>query len=71
MARPSKNFCADNSAGFALHWDYQDLVEAIGARRVLWTDPANWMNRVVPLDGAFRYRTVGEGDGPSIEEFLR
>jgi cephalosporin-C deacetylase-like acetyl esterase len=57
--------------GFALHWDFQDLVEAIGDRRVLWTDPTNWMNRVVPLGAPYRYRYVGEGDGPSIEEFLR
>ena len=56
---------------FALHWDFQDLVAAMGDRRVLWTDPTNWMNRVVPLGAAYRYRYVGEGDGPSIEEFLR
>ena len=56
---------------FALHWDFQDLVDAIGDRRVLWTDPTNWMNRVVPLGAPYRYRYVGEGDAPSIEEFLR
>ncbi len=56
---------------FALHWDYQDLVDAIGQHRVYWTDPTNWMNRVVPLDGPYRYRYVGEGDGPLINEFLR
>jgi hypothetical protein len=56
---------------FALHWDLQDLVEAIGASRVLWTDPTNWMNRVVPLGRPYRYRYVGEGDAPSIEAFLR
>jgi hypothetical protein len=56
---------------FALHWDFQDLVDAMGRRPVLWTDPTNWMNRVTPLDGRYRYRYVGEGDGPSIEEFLR
>jgi hypothetical protein len=56
---------------FALHWEFADLVAAIGNRRVFWTDPTNWMNRVVPLEGSYRYRTVGEGDGPSIEEFLR
>jgi cephalosporin-C deacetylase-like acetyl esterase len=56
---------------FALHWDLQDLVAAIGGGRVLWTDPTNWMNRVVPLGAPYRYRYVGEGDGPSIEEFLR
>jgi hypothetical protein len=56
---------------FALHWDFQDLVIAIGGSRVLWTDPTNWMNRVTPLGPTYRYRYVGEGDGPSIEEFLR
>jgi hypothetical protein len=29
------------------------------------------MNRVVPLRPPYRYRYVGEGDVPSIEEFLR
>jgi cephalosporin-C deacetylase-like acetyl esterase len=56
---------------FALHWDFRDIVDAIGDRRVLWTDPTNWMNRVVPLGAPYRYRYVGEGDAPSIEEFLR
>ena len=56
---------------FALHWDFRDLVDAIGDRRVLWTDPTNWMNRVVPLGAPYRYRYVGEGDGRLIEEFLR
>jgi dienelactone hydrolase len=57
--------------GFALHWDFQDLVSAIGQERVLWTDPTNWMNRVVPLGAPYRYRYVAEGDGPLIEAFLR
>jgi hypothetical protein len=56
---------------FALHWDFQDLVDTIGVQRVLWTDPTNWMNRVVPLGDLYRYRYVGEGDGPSIRAFLR
>jgi hypothetical protein len=56
---------------FALHWDFQDLVDAIGGRRLFWTDPTNWMNRVVPLGAPYRYRYVGEGDAPSIEGFLR
>jgi hypothetical protein len=55
---------------FALHWDMQDLVAAMGGRRVFWSDPTNWMNRVAPLDGPYRYRYVGEGDAPLIEEFL-
>jgi hypothetical protein len=56
---------------FALHWDFADLVEAIGNHRILWTDPTNWMNRVIPLGQPYRYRYVSEGDGPSIEEFLK
>ncbi|MBV6433746.1 MAG: hypothetical protein IANPNBLG_03965 [Bryobacteraceae bacterium] len=57
--------------GFARHWDFRDLVEAVGERRVYWTDPANWMNQVVFRGAAYRYRSVGEGDGPSLAEFLR
>lgn len=58
--------------GFALHWDIADLVEAAGRGRVFWTDPTNWINRVVPQPGgAYRYRIVGESDAPLLEEFLR
>jgi hypothetical protein len=56
---------------FALHWDFPDIVDAIGDHRVMWTDPTNWMDLVVPLGAPFRYRYVGEADAPSIEEFLR
>ena len=44
--------------GFVLHWDLGDLVKAMVNRPVLWTDPTNWMRRVVPLGPAFRYRYV-------------
>ena len=44
---------------------------AKGYSCVLWTDSTNWMNRLVPLGPPYRYRYVGEGDGPWIEEFLR
>jgi len=44
--------------GFALHWDLEDLTKATGKRPVMWTDPTNWMNRVVPLPSPFRYRYV-------------
>ena len=43
---------------FALHWDLDDLVKAMGDRRVLWTDPTNWMGRPVPLGPPFQYRYV-------------
>jgi len=65
--------------GFALRWDLGDLVKAMGSRPVLWTDPVNWMRKVVPLGPAYRYRHVlgdttdlaGEQDARYLEEFLR
>ncbi len=65
--------------GFTLHWDLEDLVKAMGSRPVLWTDPVNWMRKVVPLGPPFRYRYVlgdttdlaGEQDAAFLEEFLR
>jgi cephalosporin-C deacetylase-like acetyl esterase len=43
---------------FVLHWDLNDLVTSMGARQVLWTDPTNWMNRVVSLGPPYQYRYV-------------
>jgi hypothetical protein len=72
LTGPLTNYLFDAMIpGFALHWDLQDLAAAMGGRRVFWSDPTNWMNRVVRLDGPYRYRYVGEGDAPLIEEFLR
>jgi cephalosporin-C deacetylase-like acetyl esterase len=61
--------------GFALHWDLDDLTKAMGARPVLWTDPTNWMGRVVFAGPRFRYRYV-LGDITDMsdtqdEEYLR
>ncbi len=53
--------------GFAMHWEIQDLVPR---ERIYWSDPCNWMNQVVDAGAGFRYRHVGEGDGPLVEEFL-
>jgi len=44
--------------GFALHWDLEDLVKLMGNRPVMWTDPTNWMGRVVSAGPSFRYRWV-------------
>ena len=44
--------------GFALRWDLEDLVKAMGERPVMWTDPTNWMGRVVSLGPRFQYRWV-------------
>lgn len=44
--------------GFILHWDLNDLVKAMGQRQVIWTDPTNWLRRVVALGPAYEYRYV-------------
>jgi dienelactone hydrolase len=43
---------------FVLHWDLKDLVNAMGQRQVLWTDPTNWMHGVVALGPTYQYRYV-------------
>jgi len=65
--------------GFALHWDLTQLVQAMGNRPVLWTDPANWMKRTVPFGDSFQYRYVlgdttdlsDAQDNAYLDEFLR
>jgi len=44
--------------GFVLHWDLDDLVKAMRNRPVMWTDPANWMNRIANLKGPYEYRYI-------------
>jgi len=65
--------------GFVLRWDLDDLVKAMGDRKVLWTDPANWMGRPVAVGPAFRYRYVlgdetdlhDDQDNAFLNEFLQ
>jgi cephalosporin-C deacetylase-like acetyl esterase len=44
--------------GFILHWDLGDLAKAMSERQVLWTDPTNWMRRVVFMGPQYQYRYV-------------
>lgn len=47
--------------GFAKKWDLDDVVAEIGAGRVIWTDPTDWMRNVVPVNAPYvRYRTADE-----------
>lgn len=65
--------------GFVLHWDLEDLTKAMGERPVMWTDPANWMNRIVPLGSPFLYRYVlgdttdlsDEQDNALVDELIK
>jgi cephalosporin-C deacetylase-like acetyl esterase len=65
--------------GFALHWDLDDLVKAMENRPVMWTDPANWMNRIADLRGPYLYRYIlgdttelaDAQDDAYIEQFLK
>ena len=64
--------------GFALHWDLESLMDAMGDRPVLRTDPTNWMGKVVNAGPRFRYRWVlgdltdmsDRQDNEYAEEFL-
>jgi hypothetical protein len=44
--------------GFVLNWDLEDLLKLMGDRPVIWTDPTNWMGKVVSVGPRFRYRWV-------------
>lgn len=44
--------------GFALRWDIKDLAKLTAPRKILWTDAANWMGRVVAPGPPFRNRWV-------------
>src|SRR5262245_42670012 len=57
--------------GFALRWDIQELAGLMGRRRVFWTEPTDWMGRVVPLGPKYRYRYFEERDDALIEELLK
>lgn len=43
--------------GFAQHWDIADLV---APSRIVWTDPVDWLDHVVPLPGNFRYTPAAQ-----------
>jgi len=44
--------------GFALKYDIADLAKLIAPRPILWTDPANWMGRIIAPGAPFRNRWV-------------
>jgi hypothetical protein len=39
---------------------------AMGSRRVLWTDPADWTDHVIPLGPPFLYRYLVYGIGTDL-----
>jgi hypothetical protein len=43
--------------GFALHWDLANLVEAMHGRKLVWTDPTDWMRNLVYAGDRFQYRS--------------
>jgi hypothetical protein len=65
--------------GFALHWDFEDLVKAMEPRHVFWTDPTNWMQHVISLGPSYHYRYIpgdltdelDAQDDAYIHEFLK
>ncbi len=56
--------------GFALRWDLSDLVSAISPRKVIRTDPTDWIGNVTPLGSEFAYKTLGVDEEPWVAELL-
>jgi hypothetical protein len=72
MEQPlNSNLHAAAIPGFALRWDIDDLVKAMGARQVVWSDPRGWMGDIVPRLPGKLYRTFEEGDERFIRELTR
>lgn len=57
--------------GFALHWDLNDLVKAAAPRTVIWSDPCDWLQRVVPHLEGCEYRTFDESDARFLAELMK
>ena len=72
LERPlHKNLHAAVIPGFCLRWDLDDLRQAISPRKVLWTDPSDWMDTVMPMTGQFLFRGFEEGDERILDEWMR
>jgi cephalosporin-C deacetylase-like acetyl esterase len=56
--------------GFVLRWDPEDLIKALGSRQLMWVDPTDWMDEVVPLGPPFEYRYGIFGSAPAYREEL-
>ena len=56
--------------GFVLRWDLDDLVNTVRPRKVIRTDPADWMGNVVPLKGDFGYRALEAEKEPWMAQLL-
>jgi len=57
--------------GFVLHWDLDDVVEAMAPRKVLWSDPTDWLQKVVPQLPGFLYRSFEEPDDRFVAELMK
>lgn len=57
--------------GFCLKWDLTDLVTAMNGRKVIWTDPTNWMGIVVQPPGDYQYRPYTVGDARYLDQLMR
>jgi hypothetical protein len=71
LERPmDTDLCDAAIPGFVLHWDVEDLIKALGSRPMMWTDPTDWMDEVVPLGPPFEYRYGLFGSAPAYREEL-
>jgi len=57
--------------GFALHWDLPDMVAAIAPREVIWSDPTDWMQTVLPRLNGYLYRNFEESDERFLNRLMK
>jgi hypothetical protein len=57
--------------GFALRWDVADLVKATSPRRIISSDPVDWMGAIAPGESGAQYRVFEEGDERLLKILLR
>jgi hypothetical protein len=57
--------------GFALRWDFSDLVAAIAPRAVIWSDPSDWMQVVRPRLSGYEYRYFEEPDARFLKQLTQ
>ena len=65
-----KNMHEVTIPGFLLHWDIEDMVKAMDGRKVLWTDPSDWMQQVTKLSGKYEYRYLEQPDEDFVKKLL-
>jgi len=57
--------------GLLLNGDLGDLANTFGREKIIWSDPTDWMGKIKPVEGDYRYSVFGEDDGDLVEALLK